>query len=187
MAGTSDSAGMATESPGETEGFEFDEDPDSEAEWLNQEALKAQAETEESVLPVTGARVRYRIMKPEKFASLVDHYRITELARDLGDLPEQADLQDADDLDLDDVGVDELEELDDKFRVMLFYRDVIVPQIERPEQVHWADPDHMMDPAWVDISDLPDEDKIHLVACVTGQDPEGLMDSARDRIESFPG
>lgn len=166
-----DSAGGATE----------------EANWLTQDTLHDQQESDVTVLPDSGAKVKYRKILPEKFASLVDTYQIAELAEEPGKIDPDADLSETDGVDLDAAEPEDLDDLDEKFRIILFYRDVIVPQIARPEQVHWADPDHMQESGWVDISELPNNDKLHLVACITGQDPKQLMDQAHDRIDRFQG
>lgn len=166
-----------------------DSQPDvDDAEWLDQETVQEQQETDETVLPMSGAKVRYRKMSPQKFASLVDRYGITDMAKnEMDGLDPDADLSDAGDVDLENVDPDQLDELDEKLRVMLFFRDVIVPQIDKPERVHWADPDHLTEAGWVDISDLPEQDKIHLVAGITGQDPDQLLEQAQDRIDRFQG
>jgi len=162
------------------------EPQEDEVQWASQEAYREQtAETKDVVLPDGQMKMRVAVMQPTKFASLIDEYGITDMARQMGDVPENADLSETGDVDLDEVEPEDLDELDDQFRVILFFRDVIMPQIRKPEQVHWADPDHIGDPAWFDLTDLTDTDRTFLIGAVTGQDPDTLMDEAQDRVESF--
>lgn len=160
---------------------------EADADWLSSQSLKDQQESEVATLPDSGAKVKFRIMPPEKFASLVAEYDIADMAEDLGEIDADADLQDPQAADLDDVGADDISDLKEELRVMLFFRDVILPQIDRPEKVHWCNPDHMADPEWVDMSELSSEDKMFLVAKITGQDPDQVADAAEDRIERFQG
>jgi hypothetical protein len=172
---------MATESP------ETAPEEDDEVQWASQQQYQEQtADTEDVILPDGQMKMRVAVMQPVKFASLIDEYRITELAQNLGDVDTQADMAGGD-VDLDDVDPEDLEDLDDQFRVILFFRDVIMPQVVKPEQVHWADPEHIGDPNWFDLSDLTDTDRMHLIGAVTGQDPDTLMENAQDRIDQFPG
>lgn len=164
------------------------EEAEDDVQWASQEAYQEQtAETEDVVLPDGQMKMRIAVMQPTKFASLIDEYGITDLAKDLGDVDPDADLSDTGDVDLDQVDTEDLEELDDQFRVILFFRDVIMPQVVKPEQVHWANPDHIGDPGWFDLSDLTDRDRTFLIGAVTGQDPDTLMENAQDRIDQFPG
>ena len=165
-----------------------EEPEEDEVQWASQEAYQEQtAETEDVVLPDGQMKMRIAVMQPTKFASLIDEYGITEMAQELGDVDTQADLSETGDVDLDEVDPEDLEELDDQFRVILFFRDVIMPQVLKPEKVHWANPDHIGDPAWFDLSDLTDRDRTFLIGAVTGQDPDSLMENAQDRIDQFPG
>jgi hypothetical protein len=170
------------------------EEAEDDVQWASQEAYQEQtAETKDVVLPDGQMKVRVAVMQPTKFASLIDEYGITDLAKDMGDLDPDADLADAGDVDLadagdvdlDEVDQEDLDELDDRFRVILFFRDVIMPQVVKPERVHWADPDHIGNPGWFDLADLTDQDRTFLIGAVTGQDPETLLDEAQDRAESF--
>lgn len=151
-----------------------------------QEYQQRTAETEDVVLPDGQMKMRVAVMQPTKFASLIDEYGITDMARDLDQVPEDADLSDTGDVDLEDVEPEDLDELDDQFRVILFFRDVIMPQMVKPEKVHWANPDHIGDPNWFDLADLTDRDRTFLIGAVTGQDPDQLLDQAETRVESFP-
>jgi len=170
---------MATEST---------EPAEDEVQWASQDAYQEKtAETTDTILPDGQMKMRVAVMQPVKFASLIDEYGITEMADELGDVSEQADISDPGDVDLEDVDTEELEDLDDQFRVILFFRDVIMPQVVKPERTHWADPDHIGDPGWFDLSDLTDTDRVFLIGAITGQDPETLLDEAQDRAESFPG
>lgn len=176
---------MATDS---TEAAPEEPEAEDEVQWASQEAYQEQtAETEDVILPDGQMKMRIAVMQPTKFASLIDEYGITDLAKDLGDVDSQADLSDTGDVDLDQVEPEDLEELDDQFRVILFFRDVIMPQVVKPEKVHWANPDHIGDPGWFDLSDLTDTDRTYLIGAVTGQDPDTLMENAQDRIDQFPG
>ena len=160
---------------------------EDEVQWASGQAYQERtAETEDVILPDGQMKMRIAVMQPTKFASLIDEYGITEMARDLGDVPEEADLADTGDVDLDEVDPEDLDELDDQFRVILFFRDVIMPQVVKPEKVHWANPDHIGDPDWFDLADLTDRDRTFLIGAVTGQDPDQLLDSAQDRIDQFP-
>lgn len=176
-----DMAAQTSESgAGESEGNGDD------VQWASQQEYQQQtAETDDVILPDGQMKMRIVIMQPAKFASLLDEYRITDMAEDMADVPEQADISDSGDVDLDDLAPEDLEEVNEKLRVMLFFRDVILPQVVRPEKVHWANPDHIGDPDWFDLSDLTDRDLTFLVGKVTGQDPEQLMGAAQDRVESF--
>jgi len=165
-----------------------EEPEEDEVQWASQEAYQEQtAETKDVVLPDGQMKMRVAVMQPTKFASLIDEYGITDMAQNMQDLDPDADLSETGDVDLDQVDQEDLEELDDQFRVILFFRDVIMPQVVKPERVHWADPDHIGDPGWFDLSDLTDADRTFLIGAVTGQDPETLLDEAQDRVESFPG
>lgn len=158
-----------------------------EVQWASGQAYQERtAETEDVILPDGQMKMRVAVMQPTKFASLIDEYGITEMAKDLGDVPEEADLSETGDVDLDEVDQKDLDELDDQFRVILFFRDVIMPQVIKPEQVHWANPEHIGDPNWFDLSDLTDRDRTFLIGSVTGQDPDQLLDEAQERAESFP-
>lgn len=169
---------MATDSPDGTE----------EAQWASSQAYQEQtAEMEVVVLPDGQMKMKIAVMQPTKFASLIDEYGITDMAQDLDDLDPDADLADTGEVDLDDVTQEDLDELDDQFRVILFFRDVIMPQVVKPEKVHWAEPEHIGDPDWFDLSDLTDRDRTFLIGAVTGQDPDQLLESAQDRVEQFPG
>ena len=169
---------MATDSPQAQE---------DEVQWASSQGYQEQtAETDVVMLPDGQMKMKIAIMQPTKFASLIDEYGITEMARDLGDVPDQANISDTGDVDLDDVEPEDLDELDDQFRVILFFRDVIMPQVVKPEKVHWANPDHIGDPDWFDLADLTDRDRTFLIGAVTGQDPDQLLESAQDRIDQFP-
>jgi hypothetical protein len=173
---------MATDSSGSAE-------PEADdVQWASSQNYQEQtAETDVVVLPDGQSKMKIAIMQPTKFASLIDEYGITDMADDLGDVPEQADISDTGNVDLDDVDPEDLEQMDDSFRVILFFRDVILPQVVKPEKVHWADPEHIGDPGWFDLADLTDRDRMYLIGAVTGQDPDQLMESAQDRIDQFPG
>lgn len=175
---------MATESSGSEPEAEAQED----VQWASQQGYQEQtAETEVVVLPDGQMKMKIAIMQPAKFASLIDEYQITDMADDLGQVPEEADISDTGDVDLDEVDPEDLDDLDDKFRIILFFRDVIMPQVMKPEQVHWANPDRIGDPNWFDLADLTDRDRTFLIGAVTGQDPDQLMEQAQDRIERFRG
>lgn len=183
MAGSYVPRDMATEPSGSGSEAGTEED----VQWASQEGYQEQtAETETVVLPDGQMKMKVAIMQPTKFASLIDEYGITDMADDLGGVDSQADM-DPGEVDLDDVEPEDLEELDEKFRVILFFRDVIMPQVVRPEQVHWANPEHIGDPGWFDLADLTDRDRTFLIGAVTGQDPDQLLDNAQDRVEQFPG
>jgi len=159
-----------------------------DVQWASQQGYQEQtAETDVVVLPDGQMKMKIAIMQPAKFASLIDEYGITDMAQELGDVDSQADISDTGEVDLDDVDPEDLEELDDKFRVILFFRDVIMPQVVKPEKVHWANPDHIGDAGWFDLADLTDLDRTFLIGAVTGQDPDQLLEDAQDRVESFPG
>lgn len=184
MAGTAVPRCMATDSTGSEPEAGTEED----VQWASQQGYQEQtAETEDVVLPDGQMKMRVAIMQPAKFASLIEEYGITEMAKDLGDVPDQADISETGEVNLDDIDPEDLEELDDKFRVILFFRDVIMPQVVKPERVHWANPDHIGDPAWFDLSDLTDRDRTFLIGKVTGQDPDQLLEAAEDRVSKFPG
>jgi hypothetical protein len=161
---------------------------EDEVQWASSQAYQKQtAETEDVILPDGQMKMRIAVMQPTKFASLIEEYGITDMARKMEDVTQEADLSDTGNVDLDDVDPEDLDELDDQFRVILFFKNVILPQVMKPEKVHWADPDRLGDPDWFDLSDLTDTDRMYLIGAVTGQDPDQLMDSAQDRIDSFPG
>jgi len=169
---------MATDSP----------EAEDDVQWANSQGYQQQtAETDVVMLPDGQMKMKIAVMQPTKFASLIDEYGITDMAQEMGDVPEQADLSDTGDVDLDEVDPEDLEELDEQFRVILFFRDVIMPQVVKPSKVHWANPDHIGDPDWFDLADLTDRDRTFLIGAVTGQDPDQLLDSAQDRIDQFPG
>jgi len=175
---------MATESSGSEPEAETQED----VQWASQQGYQEQtAETDVVVLPDGQMKMKIAIMQPAKFASLIDEYGITDMADELGDVDTQADISDTGDVDLDEVEPEDLEELDEKFRVILFFRDVIMPQVVKPEKVHWANPDHIGDSAWFDLADLTDRDRTFLIGAVTGQDPDQLLENAQDRVDQFPG
>jgi hypothetical protein len=176
---------MATDS---TEAAPEEGTEEDEAQWASQSAYQEKtAKTEDVILPDGQMKMRVAVMQPVKFASLIDEYGITDLAKNMQDVPEQADLSDTGDVDLEDVNTEDLDELDDQFRVILFFKNVIMPQVVKPEQVHWANPEHIGNPAWFDLSDLTDTDRMYLIGSVTGQDPDTLLENTQDRIDQFPG
>jgi len=169
-----------------TDSTEADSEGTEEVQWASSQSYQEQtAEMEVVILPDGQMKMKIAVMQPTKFASLIDEYGITDMAQEMGDVPEQADLSDTGDVDLDDVSQEDLDELDEQFRVILFFRDVIMPQVVRPQNVHWANPEHIGDPDWFDLSDLTDRDRTFLIGAVTGQDPDQLLESAQDRVESF--
>lgn len=173
---------MATDSSGEPQA----EPEEDDVQWASQEAYQQEtAETEDVVLPDGQMKMRVAIMQPAKFASLIDEYQITDLAQELDQVEPEADLSDTGEVDLDEVEPEDLDELDDKFRIILFFRDVIMPQIMKPEKVHWANPDHIGDPNWFDLSDLTDRDRTFLIGKITGQDPDQLLEQAESRAARF--
>jgi hypothetical protein len=173
---------MATDSSDPTP-----DDPDDDVAWANQEAYRREtAETKDVVLPDGQMKLRVSVMQPTKFASLIDEYGIADMAEDLSNVDPDTDLTELDDVELDDVEPEDLEELGDRFRVVLFFRDVMVPQVVKPN-VHWANPAYIGDPDWFDLSELTERDRTFLIGAITGQDPETLLDAAEDRAESFPG
>jgi len=177
---------MATDPAQDPEPAQDADAGEDEVQWASQQGYQERtAETEDVVLPDGQMKMRVAVMQPAKFASLIEEYGITDMARNLGDVPDQADIEAPEDVDLDQIEPEDLDELDDKFRVILFFRDVIMPQVVKPERVHWANPEHIGDPRWFDLADLTDRDRVFLIGKVTGQDPDGLLESAQDRAERF--
>lgn len=145
--------------------------------WANQQDYKEEtAETEDVVVP--DGQMKFRVAKeaPTRFAAIMEQHGLDELAEDLDQIPEEADLsQNVEDLD--EAGADEA------IKTIRFMRDALVPNVVKPES-HWANPE--APPEAFDLSTLTDRDKMFLIAKITGQDPDALIEEAESRAERFP-
>jgi len=155
-------------------------DPAEDVGWADQSDYKEKtAETEDVVVP--DGQVKFRIAKesPTRFAAIMEAHGLDELAENLDELPDQADLsQDVGEVETEEAGADEA------VRTIRFMRDAMVPNVIKPKS-HWANPD--ADAGSFDLSTLTDRDKMYLIAKITGQDPDELIEEAESRAEQFPG
>lgn len=148
-----------------------------EAEWASQESYREEtAETEDVVVPDGGQKFRIAKEEPTRFAAIMESHGLDELAENLDDLPDEADLQQEIEEDADVEGAEQA------VQVIRFMRDALVPNVIKPKS-HWANPE--ADPDAFDLSTLTDRDKMFLIAKITGQDPDALIEEAESRANRF--
>lgn len=148
--------------------------------WADQSAYQEEtSETEDVILPDGQMKMRIAKESPTRFAALMETHGLDELAQNLDEVPDAADLSE------DPEAAENIEDQSEEaMKTIRFMRDALVPNVIRPES-HWADPD--ADSGAFDLSTLTDEDKMFLVAKITGQDPDALIEEAESRAEQFPG
>jgi len=100
-----------------------------------------------------------------KFATLAEEHDISEYTENLEKVDDDAGVQD---------------NLDEALATVAFYKEIIVPNIDRPKNAHWDNPPE--DPTAVevfDLSTLTADDLMAVVAAVIGEDPDELSQEAR--------
>lgn len=147
---------------------------EQDAEWATQEEYEQRTtETTDVVVPVGGMKFRVAQESPMKFASLVEKHG-------LNDLREQMDRDGAPGVP--DVSVDE-SGMSEVMQTVAAFREIVVPNVLRPGQAYWDDPPADIDPSdpeAFDLSRLHEEDLVTLVAAVTGQDADEMLDDAQE-------
>lgn len=160
---------------------------EDDVQWANQSEYRERtADTDVVFLPDGQMKMKVSLISQTKFASLMQEYGITDMARDLMDVDADADMGGVTGADVEEMDPEEIQELDANLQMLGYIKHVVMPQIVRPEQVHWANPDHVADPDWFDLSELTETDLMHLVAGITGIDPGELIEGVEDRIDKFP-
>lgn len=160
---------------------ERSEDPGTEpdtddAPWADQAQYKQNTqETRDVVVPEGEMKFRITQESPIRQAALIDEYEIRKMEDMVQELPQEADLQRnpaevADSMNS--------EEGDAVLRLIAYFRDLLEPNVVKPD-VHWADPAG----EGFDLSTLDDADLIHLVDQVTGKDAGILPDEDVDPEE----
>lgn len=148
---------------------------EQDAEWATQEEYEQRTtETTDVVVPVGGMKFRVAQESPMKFASLVEKHG-------LNDLREQMDRDGAPgvpDVSMDESGMSEV------MQTVAAFREIVVPNVLRPGQAYWDEPPADVDPSdpeqAFDLSRLHEKDLVTLVAAVTGQDADEMLDDAQE-------
>ena len=154
---------------------------EQDAEWATQEEYEQRTtETTDVVVPVGGMKFRVAQESPMKFASLVEKHG-------LNDLREQMDRDGAPgvpDVSMDESGMSEV------MQTVAAFREIVVPNVLRPGQAYWDEPPADVDPSdpeAFDLSRLHEEDLVTLVAAVTGQDADEMLDDAQEAAGTAGG